>query len=460
MKKIKVLSTAALCGLAVTALASCGGNNISRKVIKFYNTAGATLQEQFDIAIESFQSKYEGWTVESSQIGGYDDVYSNNIASLTAGDQCDVTYCYSDHVAAYIQSYNNGKNSVLDLNQFINSTEEVNGNKVGYTAEEIADFVPGYYAEGKATNYADYDSYGFKADSMLTMPFVKSTELMYVNVDALKDAGIVDKDGNAKIPETWDELWDACEILKKKYPTGTPLCYDSEANWLINMCEQNGWNYTSASAPYYTFKDDENLASWMDTLAPKYEKGLISTQTIFGAYTSDLFKQGAETGCVFCIGSSGGASYQSTSDFKWEVAPMPGTKKSDDTIDKSVISQGPSLCMFDSGSDEKNTMTWLFVKELLEPEFQSSFSQSSGYNPCRLSTYELSAYEDFLGGEKINAKAALVAKDLTEWFFTSPAFPGSADARSYIQSALVATIKGDKTGKAALANAYKNCGGK
>ncbi len=459
MKKIKVLSTAALCGLAVTTFASCSGNS-KGKTITFWNTCGATLQTQIDTAIATFEEKYDGWTVESSQIGGYDDVYSSNIASLTAGDQCNISYCYSDHVASYIQSYNNGKNAVLDLNQFINSKEEVNGNKVGYSDAEIADFVTGYYAEGKATNYANYSDYGFSADSMLTMPFVKSTELLYVNTTALKDAGIVDENNNAKIPTTWDELWEDVDILKEKYPQSTPLCYDSEANWLINMCEQNGWNYTSASDPYYTFKNDENLANWMDSLTSKYTAEKISTQTLYGAYTSDLFTKGAETGCIFCIGSSGGASYQASDEFDWAVAQVPGTKKSDGTVDYSVISQGPSLCMFDSGDDEMNTMAWLFIKELLEPEFQSSFSQSSGYNPCRLSTYDLADYSNFIAGTGIVAQAAAVAKNLSSWFYTSPAFQGSADARSYIGSALVSVINGSKSGADALKAAYKNCGGK
>lgn len=471
MKSLKVLSGAALLSLSAIALASCGGKRNNGKTLTFFNTCGQNLQAVINTAIDTFEDKFPGWSVESSQIGGYDDVYSSVVSNLQANTQPDIAYCYSDHVATYITS---GK--VLDMGKFINSTETIDANgtqvNVGYTAAEVADFVPGYYNEGKAVNYAGYSNYGFTADSMLTMPFSKSTELMYYNAEALIEAGITNEDGTAKVPTTWDELWEACTILKAKFPASTPFCYDSEPNWIINMAKQNGWNYTSAEAPYYTFKGDTNVSNWMDTLTSKYDDGLIATQTTYGSYTSGLFTQGIFSkdasgnitelgGCVFCIGSSGGASYQATDAFEWGVAAIPGTAKSDGTVDKSVISQGPSLCMFDTGDDERERMAWMFVKEILEPEFQSAFSQSSGYNPVRSSTYDTASYKTFLAKtSNIVSVAASVASTLQDSFYTSPAFNGSADARIQIGNALVYTIKGEKDGAKALNDAYKACGGK
>lgn len=457
MKNLKVLSGAALLAVSAVALASCGGKSSNGQTIIFHNTCGQNLQAVIQTAIDTFEEKYPGWTVESTQVGGYEDVYNGCIANLTANTQPDIAYCYADHVATYITT-----NKVLDMNQFINSTESVEGNTVGYSATEVADFVSGYYNEGKASNYANYSQYGFTADSMLTMPFSKSTELMYVNIDALKGANVVNADGSADIPETWDELWEACAKIKAKYPASTPFCYDSESNWVINMAKQNGWNYTSAESPYYSFKNDENIAKWLDSLTAKYSEQLIATQTTYGSYTSGLFTAGMEEGgCAFCIGSSGGASYQATDKFEWKVAAVPGTKKNDGTIDKSVISQGPSLVMFDTGDTERETMAWMFMKELLDPTFQSTFSQTSGYNPVRLSTYQKDEYKTFLAKtSSIVSQAANVASTLQDNFFTSPAFDGSTDARVQIGTALVYVIKGEKTGAKALADAYKNCGGK
>lgn len=440
-----------------TVSTTTSGNSVElNNTILFYNTCGASLQSEINKAISSFESKYPKWNVKSVQIGGYDDVYDYNISSLDTQSQCNISYCYSEHVANYITHNTTEKKYILDINQYIASDEFINGYKIGYTEEEVSDFVEAYYNDGKALNFANYEKYGYESNSMLTLPFGKLTEVMYGNLSALKNAGITDNLGNAKIPQTWDELWEACEILKKKYPNSTPLSYDSESNWIINMCKQNGWNYTSTSEPYYDFKDDSNLANWMDLMYEKVKSGLVTTQTHYGSYTSDLFDEGANEGCVFCIASSGGANYYH-GNFEIGISPIPGTLKSDWSIDNSVIVQGPSLCMFDCGNEEKNLMSWLFLKELLEPEFQADFSIVSGYNPCRLSTFSLDEYLNHLVGGKNYQVCQLLCTTITESYFTNPAFIGSNKASKYIAQAFIDTTKGLKSGKNALLDAYNNC---
>lgn len=421
------------------------------KTIVFYHTMGDKLQQVLKVAIQKFNEVYPDWTIQESAVGGYNDVRDKCKATLAAGGQPDLAYCYADHVALYLQT---GK--VVDMSDYINATGTINGRNIGYSAAEIADFVPGYYAEGLATNYGDYDKYGYTSTDMFTLPFVKSTEVLYYNADALKTAGI------AKAPETWDELWEDCRILGDVFPDCTPLGYDSEANWVITMAEQNGWGYTSAQAPHYQF-NNENLANWLDDLYDLHEEWLFTTQKEYGSYTSGLFIKGPEqAGTVFSIGSSGGANHQGTEAFKWGVAPLPGSKQADGTINKSAISQGPSLVMFQSeakNETERQLMTWEFVKFLEDATLQAQFSMASGYNPTRLSTFNIPAYEEFLEGDSIVAATANVAKTMSNDFFTSPAFSNSSTCRDQMEAALYYVIKGQKDGAKALADALKACGG-
>lgn len=432
--------------------------------IVFYSTQGDALQAKTDIAIKAFEAKYPGWTVVHTQVGGYDDCKSKIVSDLQGGLQPDLAYCYSDHVAQYLQT-----SKVVDINQFIKSEETVKDKdgkdvRVGYTDEELKDFVEGYYKEGFATNYGDYAKYGYKEDALLTLPFVKSTELLYYNATALIGAGFVESDGSAKVAKTWDELWAQCATLRQKYPTATPLGYDSEANWFITACEQNGWGYTSAGENHYLF-NNANTQKWLEDLTDYYDQGFIVTQNEYGSYTSNLFTKGVDDGgIVYCIGSSGGASYQASSKFTWGVAPVPGSKLSDGSVNNAVISQGPSLVMLYSDKvkdkNEKAKMTFLFVKELLDPTFQAEFSIASGYNPCRKSTYDVEAYQEHLESDSITAVAASVATTMTDDFFTSPAFVGSSTAREQVGNVIVYAITGQKSAAKALADAYSNCGGK
>ena len=466
--KVFTLVMAALCCVILTSCGNDNGANISDydHTIVFYHTQGDSLQKKTAIAIENFEKKYPGWKVYQTQVGGYDDVKSKIVSDLQGGLQPDLAYCYSDHVAQYIQT-----EKVVDLSKLIDMGEQTvktkgedgeytveNTVRIGFTAEEKADIVEGYFKEGYATNYGDYNKYGYTSSSIFSLPFVKSTELLYYNKTALDACGLTPAN-------TWEELWEQCAVLKKKYPTCTPLGYDSEANWFITMCEQNGWGYTSADASNHYLFNNANTKAWLESLAEYYDKGYIATQEEYGSYTSNLFTKGEKDGgCIYCVGSSGGASHQASTLFTWGIAPIPGSKQADGSINKAAISQGPKLCMFYNDrakdKDEKAMMTFLFVKELLEPTFQAAFSIESGYNPSRVSTYEVEKYVEHLEEDSITAVAAKVATTMTNDFFTSPAFVGSSTARTQVGNILVYTLTGQKSAEKALKDGYTNCGGK
>lgn len=478
MKKrlISLTLTAAMALSCTSALiAGCGSDGIEdyEHTIVFYSSQGDALVQQTANAIARFEAKYPGWKVSHQQPGGYDEVKTKITNDLQGKLQPDIAYCYADHVAAYLPT-----EQVIDLNAYINSTETVAGKNpdekdaegnfvdatytVGYTKEEVDDFVPGYLAEGLAKNYSGYAKYGFEATSMLTLPFVKSTELLYYNETALNKLGL-------SVPKTWDDLWAQAPIIKSRYPKATVLGYDSEANWFITMCQQNGWGYTSADEEQHFLFNNGNtdLENWLNKLGEYWDKGYLTTQKDYKAYTSALFTKGVENnegGVVYCIGSSGGASHQSSEAFTAKIAPIPGSKRGDD-IDKSVISQGPSLVMFKAGHDvtnvdEKAKMTFLFLKELLDPTFQAAFSIAAGYNPSRNAVYEIEAYKAHMSGDSMTALACKTAKELNSYFFTSPAFEKSSLARLQVGTALLDVMQGAATAKDALATAYKNCGGK
>lgn len=453
---------------ACFGLAACGDEGDPSHTVVFYHTMGDDLQTVLKTAISKFETKYPGWKIQSSKIGGYDQVRDAVVADLSGHTQPDLAYCYSDHVAQYLTT---GK--VVDMTKYINSTEKlavtaadgtVTEELIGFTAAEIADFVPGYYAEGKATNYANYEKYGYTDSAMFTLPFVKSTEVLYYNADALIAVGEYDfdEDGNkvARVPATWDELWAVCAKVKKMYPKSTPLGYDSEANWFITMCEQNGWGYTQAQGNHYVF-NTKGAQDWFDQLKKYYDLKYFTTQNVYGSYTSNLFVTGAETGTIFSIGSSGGASHQASDKFNWGVAPIPGSVVNGKVVNKA-ISQGPNLVMFqteDANATEKELMTWEFVKMLMDPTFQASFSIASGYNPSRQASFDIEEYKDHLADDtNIVAVTANVAKSMSDLFFTSPAFVGSSTARTQVGTAIVYVVTGQKTSKQALEDAMSKCG--
>ena len=405
-----------------------GGYDGSAVTITFYHTMSATnLQPVLNDAIERFNELYPNITVEHKQVGDYDAVRNQIKTELTVGGQPNVAYCYPDHVALY-----NVAKAVVPLDDLIASTVEVTRadgttEVMGLTTEQIGNFIEGFYNEGKA--YGD--------DKMYTMPFSKSTEVLYYNKTFFEA-------NNLEVPTTWDEMEALCQKIKELQPNSTPLGYDSENNWFITMCEQYNSPYTSATlvdGTNYLFNNEQNWA-FVERFASWYAKGWVTTKELSGGYTSDAFKKAeGELGKSYMsIGSSAGATHQApdavNGEYPFEVgiAPIPQV----DANNPKVISQGPSVCIFQQENEQEVYASWLFVKFLTtDIEFQASFSEASGYVPVIKSVNEDELYQEFLNeasGYKtgIAALSAKVCLEQEKAYYVSPAFNGSSKARDEV----------------------------
>ena len=395
----------------------------SEVTITFSHTMNATYQGVLDQYIAKFNEMYPNIHVEHAQVGGYDEVRDQIKTELTAGNQPNIAYCYPDHVALY-----NVAKAVVPLNSFINSTIEItdalgNTTVLGLTEEQIKDFVPGFYAEG-----AVFDNAG----TMYTLPMSKSTEVLYYNKTFFEQH-------NLQVPTTWKEMEELCKKILEIDPDCIPLGYDSEANWFITMTEQYGSPYTSTErGNNYLFDHPQNKV-FVKMFRGWYEKGYLTTQELYGGYTSGLFTELTDKNSYMSIGSTGGSIHQrpEATDtgyaFDVGIAPIPQVKPDA----PKAISQGPSLCIFESDNKQEVIASWLFVEFLTtNPEFQAAFSMTSGYMPVIQSVDQVPAYKNFLdnadGGDHIQALAVKVGREMSNAYFVSPAFNGSSVARDKV----------------------------
>ena len=98
--------------------------------------------------------------------GNYNVLEKNVIAGFFKNDYPDIVQCYPDNVVKYI-NYNN-KNYAINLDPYLSNSEY--GLK-----EEKDDYIETFLNEG--SNYHTEGTY--------SLPFCKSTELMYYNADIL-----------------------------------------------------------------------------------------------------------------------------------------------------------------------------------------------------------------------------------------------------------------------------------
>ncbi len=403
-----------------------GGYDGSAVEIVFYNTMGANLAAVLETYIAEFNKLYPNITVISTNVGNYDDCRDQISTEITVGNQPNIAYCYPDHVALY-----NLAKAVTTLDNLIASTETVTHadgttEVLGLTAEQVADFIPGYYNEGKQ----------FGDGLMYTMPLSKSTEVLYYNKTFFDANGLT-------VPTTWDEMKDVCAKIKAIDPNSIPLGYDSEANWFITMTEQLGTPYTSAEGDHFLFDNAENHA-FIKMFNEWYQAGYLTTQTLYGAYTSGLFTSNTEVKSYMSIGSSAGATYQRPAanadgsyPFEVGIATIPQANAEN----PKVISQGPSLCIFQKANPQEVIASWLFVKFLTTNiDFQAEFGMASGYVPVLKSVAENPVYAEFInsadGGNFVSALSAKVCLAQADAYYTSPAFNGSSEARDQVGALL------------------------
>lgn len=449
MKRIQALVMALLMLAGVFSLSACsgpkaapnfdvpeGGYDGSEVTITFYHTMGSNLSDVLNLYIEEFNKLYPNIHVQHEQVGSYDDVREQISTEITVSAQPNIAYCYPDHVALYnlagvVATLDNLIESDITVTRADGSTEIL-----GLTDEQKADFIEAYYNEGKQ----------FGDGLMYTMPFSKSTEVLYYNKTFFDEHKL-------QLPTTWDELEALCAQIKAIDPESIPLGYDSEGNWFITMCEQYGSDYTSATGDHYLF-DNETNRSFVKKFREWYQKGYLTTQTLYGSYTSGLFTAESGTRSYMSIGSSAGATHQrpaATADgtypFEVGIATIPQVNAST----KKVISQGPSVCIFKKDNPQEVVASWLFVKFLTTSvSFQAEFSMASGYVPVLKSVSENPEYAKFIanadGGKYISALSAKVCLEQESAYYTSPAFNGSSTARDQVGALLAKCLTADDGG--------------
>ena len=413
-----------------------GGYDGSEVTITFYNTMGTNLRTVLDAYIVEFNKLYPKIHIEVTQVGNYDDVRDQISTEITVGNQPNIAYCYPDHVALY-----NLAKAVTTLDELIESeivvtradgTTEI----LGLTAEQQADFIEGYYNEGRQ----------FGDGLMYTLPLSKSTEVLYYNKTFFEANGLT-------VPTTWEEVEQVCAQIKAIDPNSIPLGYDSEANWFITMTEQYGNDYTTASGDEHFLFDNAENKAFVKMFREWYQKGYVTTQEIYGAYTSGLFVAETGTRSYMSIGSSAGATHQRPTKgadgypFEVGIATIPQV----DSSNPKVISQGPSLCIFKDENPQEVIASWLFVKFLTtNVEFQAEFSMASGYVPVLKSVADNPVYAEFLnkadGGDYITSLSAKICLEQEEAYYTSPAFNGSSAARDQVGLLMQSAFTSDDGG--------------
>ena len=132
-------------------------------------------------------------------------------------------------------------------------------------------------------------------------------------------------------------------------------------------------------------------------------------------------------------------------DFETVVMPIPQF----DPTHPKMISQGPSVCLFNRSDQQEVLASWLFAQYLLTNEVQIAYAQTEGYVPVTAKAQESETYQDYLSrsGEdnttyydvKLQATKLLLSN--TDNTFVTPVFNGSTSLRDAAGQLVENTVK-------------------
>lgn len=182
-KLIKTLCAATLLTVSCTALAGCGNSDSGKTVVTFWHTMGQSLQQALNNMITAFNAipGNENIKIEHVSQGDYSGIYEKLQKAIPAKTTPVMAYCYPDHVADYIDA-----DAAVKLDDLIKDPE------IGYTStdkattdpdykieDDLNDFIPSFLEEGQE----------YAAEGTYSMPFSKSTEVLFYNETYLKEHG-------------------------------------------------------------------------------------------------------------------------------------------------------------------------------------------------------------------------------------------------------------------------------
>ncbi len=424
--------------------------DISRQYEITFWAKNDTNMTQVDIykkAVADFEALYPNIKVKISWYTDYGRLYNDVITNITTGTTPNVCITYPDHIATYME----GENTVVPLNDlFQDEKYGLGGSQLRFDGPDQGEIIDKFLSECKI------------GEDYLAVPYMRSTEACYVNKTFVEKLGFT-------LPETltWEFVWEVSEAATAKDADGNykingqkvmiPFIYKSTDNMMIQMLKQKGAGYSTTGGTIDIFND--TTKELLLQIGSHVDSGAFSTFKI-SSYPANFLNAGQ---CIFAIDSTAGATWMGTNapnidiaedklvDFETVVMEIPQF----DPQNPQMISQGPSVCIFNKEDPQVVLASWLFMQYLLTDEVQIAYAQTEGYVPVTSKAQQSDVYQDYLSrsGEDnqlyyaIKLDATKLLLENTDRTFVTPVFNGSTSLRNAAGQLIENTVKGVQRGQ-------------
>ena len=385
----------------------------------------------YEQVVADFEALYPNIKVKLQHYTKYPDIYNDVLTNIQTGTTPNVCITYPDHIATYLT----GENTVVPLDALMEDSHYgLGGSQLRFDGVTRKEIIPQFLEECIVN------------DHYYAMPYMRSTEVCYINKDLVEKLGY-------QVPDvlTWEFVWEVSEAamalgkdangnyLANGQSTFIPFLYKSTDNMMIQLLAQSGAGYSTENGRVEIFND--TTRELLKEISGHAQTRAFSTFAI-SSYPANFLNAGQ---CIFAVDSTAGATWMGCDAplvdiaeekivrFETVVRSVPQV----DEKNVKMISQGPSVCIFNKEDSQEVLASWIFVQYLLTNEVQIAYSQTEGYVPVTAKAQRSGDYEDYLSraGEdndlyyKTKIDTAKLLLDNQKNTFVTPVFNGSANLR-------------------------------
>jgi len=416
-------TTAAAAALGAATFAT----PVAAAEIEFWHAFTGRLAELLDEQVASFNASQDAHSVVATPKGNYSEALNAGIAAFRGGEQPTI-----------LQVFEVGTATMMNARGAIKPVYEV-------MEDAGAEFDPSIYLAAVAGYYTSTDG------KMLSLPYNSSTPVLYMNMDALKEAGV----DTSEAPTTWDDVGEILVALKE---SGSDCPMTTAWQSWIHLENLSAYHDVPFATKGNGFEgvdteleiNGEAQVRHVDTLGKWAQDGLF-------VYAGRRNEGGARFRAGECAlyteSSAGYAGVKAEAEFDFAMAPLPYYDDVEGAPQNTIIG-GASLWVMAGKSDDEYTAAADFLNFLSTPEIQAKWHQDTGYLPITTPAYELTKADGYYEQEPGTDIAILQMTGKAPTVNSKGLRLGNFDQiRGVIDEELEAVWQGEKDAQTALDSA-------
>jgi len=336
--------------------------------IQFWHSMTGKLGDKVNEIAQKFNATQADFKVMPVYKGQYDESMAAAIAAYRAGNPPQIVQVFEVGTATMMAA----KGAVKPVYQLMADAGEK------FDPKAFLGAVYGYYSDTQGR--------------LLSMPFNSSSQVLYINDDAFKKAGL----DPANPPRTWPEVGQAAEKLKA---SGAACAFTTGWQSWVQLESFSAWHNVPVATKENGFGGLETRLEWNEPLKVKHiqtlgdwsKKGLFT----YAGRKDEPLSKFTSGDCAMITTSSGSYSnIKANAKFNWRVARLPYWPDVAGAPQNTIIG-GATLWVLTQKDPAVYKGIAKFFTFLSSPEVQADWHQSTGYVPITIAAYELTKSQGF-----------------------------------------------------------------